>query len=433
MALLNLWVLLAFKPTIMKKLLLPLLLFSAYFLSAQEQENYDFNKWSVEATGGFTKPVRPMASGYFTDTPTFGQFTLGTRYMVNNRFGLKLDFGYNTMKEGDNSLPFKSNYYRTSLQGVANIGSILKFETWTNTIGLLAHAGGGYSQLSPKEPLELDDNDGMANIIFGITPQIRLGDRVAFTTDVSMVGHIGQNYTWDGTAQNSRRGFDGYKINVSAGLTFYLGKNEKHADWAPQELMMKERLEDIDGRLSKVETDLIDTDQDGVPDYLDREPNTMSGATVDTKGVAIDKNKNGIPDDFESALDQRYAKKGEVTGGSDAGVEGLLNNGYVNVYFKFNSDKPETYSLNAINFLTTYMKENPSANAELIGYADELGSPQYNQSLSEKRALRVYEILVASGVDKGRLTYTGGGEDSTVDKSSEPARQLVRRVTFKLK
>jgi OOP family OmpA-OmpF porin len=42
-------------------------------------------------------------------------------------------------------------------------------------------------------------------------------------------------------------------------------------------------------------------------------------------------------------------------------------------------------------------------------------------------------MLVAAGVDADRLTHTGSGEDTSVDKSSGGARQLVRRVTFKLK
>ena len=41
---------------------------------------------------------------------------------------------------------------------------------------------------------------------------------------------------------------------------------------------------------------LQDTDRDGVVDYLDAEPNTTGGVAVDTKGRAIDVNKNGVPD-----------------------------------------------------------------------------------------------------------------------------------------
>ena len=113
-------------------------------------------------------------------------------------------------------------------------------------------------------------------------------------------------------------------------------------------------------------------------------------------------------------------------------IKKLIDDGYVNVYFKFNSSQPETYSLESINYLIKYMNENPNASAQLVGYADAIGNPSYNQTLSEKRAMKVKEIMVASGIDAGRLTVTGNGEDASVEEGSAPARQLVRRVTFKL-
>src|SRR5690554_1344648 len=420
----------------MKKIILISTLLITSLVIGQETLNQDFNRCSIEVAGGLTKPARPMTPGYYTSSPSFGQFSLGARYMFNNRFGVKLDAGYSMLKDGDNSLPFKSNYLRTSLQGVVNIGSILHFDNWTNSFGILAHAGAGYSRLNAKEPVDRSATDQMLNVIAGITPQFRLGKSVALTGDVSLIGNTRQDYSWDGTGNTSKRGWNGYAMDFSIGLTFYLGKNEKHADWVSSPSIMDETLADHESRLAKIETDMIDSDQDGVPDYLDREPNTPSGVAVDTKGRAIDKNNNGIPDELESSLDKLYVKKGDAvatSGGSKGSVKNLLDDGYVNVYFQFNSDKPENYSLEAINYLSKYMKENPSAKAELIGYADEIGNADYNQKLSERRAKRVYDILIATGVSADRLSYSGGGQDASVDKNSSPARQLVRRVTFKLK
>ena len=47
----------------------------------------------------------------------------------------------------------------------------------------------------------------------------------------------------------------------------------------------------------KIKKDLAqDTDEDGVPDYLDKEPKTKKGCPVDVKGVILDSDKDGIPD-----------------------------------------------------------------------------------------------------------------------------------------
>ncbi|PKP25186.1 MAG: cell envelope biogenesis protein OmpA [Bacteroidetes bacterium HGW-Bacteroidetes-2] len=418
----------------MRKIIFTLLI-STFVVAGSSAQEKTFNRWSIEAAGGLHKPSRPFVDGYFA--PNFGawQGSLGVRYMMNEKFGLKLDFGYNDIQEDDNSLPFESQYYRTNLQGVVNLGNLFAFNDWTNTIGLLLHGGAGLGILqTDKKAVISDETDYMANFIVGITPQFRLSKSLAFTTDLTIIGNVNQDFTWDGNAYTVKRGFDGMLVNVSAGLTLYLGDKDVHADWYSEEAEIYSQLDSIENRLSKIETDLMDTDQDGVPDYLDREPNTISGVAVDSKGRAIDLNNNGIPDEMEPALDARYAKKGEGAQGGNASmtIKELIDNGYVNVYFRFNSDQPETYSLQAVNYLIVYMKENSSAKATLIGYADEIGNPAYNQQLSERRANKVKDLLVAAGIDGNRLTVKGGGEDTTVNKNSTGARQLVRRVTFKL-
>ena len=110
----------------------------------------------------------------------------------------------------------------------------------------------------------------------------------------------------------------------------------------------------------------------------------------------------------------------------------MINGGYVNVYFDFNSATPSKYSLEGVNFLIKYLKANPSAKAEVIGYADEIGNADYNRDLSQRRAEAVKAIAVHSGIEASRLTVTAGGEDTTVNKDSRNARQIVRRVTFKV-
>lgn len=423
----------------MKKIILCLCI-AIGTMAIQAQEDKNYNRWSVELQAGAHKPATPFTPGYYTSTPSLWQGSLGVRYMFNEKFGAKLDFGYNNITSADDSMEFETEYYRVNMQGVINLGTILGFREWCDYINVLIHGGFGYSANKPSSPNEFSNPDQMLNIMAGITPQLRLGKSVALTGDLSILGHVRHSQTWDGAQElntvvsdNQLRGLNGYMINASVGLTLYLGEHDVHADWYSEEAAIYSQLQKLEDRISKIETDLIDSDQDGVPDYLDREPNTPSGAVVDTKGRAVDTNNSGIPDHMEAALDRRYATKADLEkadGGLD--MEKLINEGYVNVYFRFNSDQPEVYSLQAVNYLTTYMKQNPSASAELIGFADEIGNAQYNVQLSERRANKVKELMIAAGIDGNRLTTRGGGEDSSVNKDSAQARQLVRRVTFRL-
>ena len=385
-----------------------------------------YNKWSIELNGGVNKPTRTMTPGYSTSTLNPFHGDLGVRYMFNPKFGVKMDFGYDQFNERDNTAPFESRSIRTSLQGVVNIGRALNFETWTNTIGILAHGGFGVAQLTSKNGFEGEDY--MAQGIMGLTGQIRLSNHVALTGDLTGIVNGRQNHNFDGMSPTSTGSFDGVLLNASVGLTFYLGKNAKHADWYSEE---NERLNNLEGRVTTIETGLIDTDKDGVADLYDLEPNSVNGVAVNTKGQAIDTNQNGVPDELESYLEKTYGQNGK--GATNSTVEELINGGYVNVYFDFNSSKPTNASLSGVDFLVKYLKNNPGKSADIIGYSDEIGSSAYNTELSRKRAEAVKSVAINAGIDASRLNVIANGEDTSVNKNSKEARQIVRRVTFKVK
>ena len=164
----------------------------------------DYNKWSIELAGGVNKPQRPMTSGYFTATPSPYIIDLGARYMFNNKFGLKADFGYNSFEGKNSSASFDTKYYRADIQAVANLGRIMNFETWTNTIGLLGHAGFGLSQLEDKNS---SLKDKMGNFMAGVTGQIKLSNRVALTGDFTTILNASQDVAFDAASAYSGRGF----------------------------------------------------------------------------------------------------------------------------------------------------------------------------------------------------------------------------------
>jgi len=418
--------------------LLSILLLSAITASAQENEekkDVDFNRWSIDVNGGINKPTTPFANDYNTATLSPFHVDLGGRYMFSPKFGLKLDVGYDQFTEGDDSFAFDTKNYRADIQGVLNLGRALNFETWTSVLNLQLHAGVGYSYMEFDEEITTADNDNMVNMILGITGQVKLSNRVALNADFTMINNASQNYTFDGTQLNpDARGFDGTFYNATLGLSIYLGKNEQHADWFVSSAKQDD-LAELEKRIGDIETGLVDSDKDGVADMFDVEPNSIAGVAVNSQGRSIDANQNGVPDELENYLTQNYgegAGKSGLANSGSANIKDLINGGYVNVYFDFNSDVPTKHSLEGANFLIKYMKANPSSNAEVIGYADEIGNADYNKDLSLRRAEAVKAIAVQSGIDASRLTVTAGGEDASVNKDSKNARQIVRRVTFKV-
>ena len=59
----------------------------------------------------------------------------------------------------------------------------------------------------------------------------------------------------------------------------------------------------------------------------------------------------------------------------------------------------------------TFLQRNPTLNAVVAGYTDTVGDNASNQTLSNNRALAVFNYLTTHGIAAGRLTQVGHGED----------------------
>lgn len=391
----------------------------------------DFNRWSIELAGGFNN----AQSAYTMGSPIAGinllTVDLGVRYMINDVFGIKADAGYNRFKKGDvltSSIDtYNSRYYRLDLQGVANVGKLLNFRTFSSKLGLLAHTGAGLGAIRSG-----DEYDLTPNLIYGLTAQYKLSNKFALTLDASNIMNKHQTYAFD---LRSSANENGSLLNMTFGLTYYLGKSENHADWVN---IKDEAVSSLEKRVADLETMTNDSDKDGVVDYLDTEPNTITGVMVDSKGRAIDLNKNNVPDELEKYL-ERYALKSDIkpaaapVAATEDVIKKLINEGYISIYYDFNKSTPITESSNQISYILTYLRNNPSASADIIGHADEVGSSKYNNQLAATRASKIKETLIKAQVAASRLNVVSEGEDSSVDKKSEEAKKLVRRVTFKVK
>jgi OOP family OmpA-OmpF porin len=405
--------------------------------SSETNENATFKRWAVDVGTGVYQNSRLIANGNVS-SPDLWQADLGIRYMFTRSFGVGLEFGYNSIQNGsDSPIDFESDYYRVGLEGIVNLGDLVNLKSASSRFGILGHGGLGVGFLTSNDGSLAGNTDKFLNFTAGLTPQYRLTNSVAIFTDLTIIGSHGKNYEWDGSQIANVGKIEGLIINASVGITFYLGEGTDPADFTKDP--MEAKVDDIAAQIEKMAAENADEDQDGVPNYLDRDNTTESGVRVDSKGRAIDMNKNGIPDDMESSLNARYASQSDVQtaiksadGANQNLIKQLINESYVNVYFRFNSTKPTTYSLGAINTIVQYMKDNPSATATLTGFADEIGSPEYNKTLSERRAKMVSDVLTAAGIDASRLSQNGDGEDASVDKNSADARQLVRRVTFRI-
>ena len=83
--------------------------------------------------------------------------------------------------------------------------------------------------------------------------------------------------------------------------------------------------------------------------------------------------------------------------------------------------------------LATVLQQNPQRTVLIEGFTDSTGKAQYNQELSERRAMAVAEALLAQGVARERIRQRGYGESYPVAANDTAQnRQLNRRVEIVL-
>jgi OOP family OmpA-OmpF porin len=141
-----------------------------------------------------------------------------------------------------------------------------------------------------------------------------------------------------------------------------------------------------------------DSDHDGVPDNVDRCPETPLGVAVDQYGCP---------------------QKGSIT------LEGVT--------FETNSAVLTGDSRPVLNDVAAGVVKHPRLKIELEGFTDATGSAKYNLVLSDKRANAVRDYLVTQGVPSTQLSAKGYGKAQPVADNTTPAgRAKNRRVVMKV-
>lgn len=102
----------------------------------------------------------------------------------------------------------------------------------------------------------------------------------------------------------------------------------------------------------------------------------------------------------------------------------------LDVKFDFDKDNVKESSYGDIQNLADFMKQFPQTTTVVEGHTDSVGTDAYNQSLSERRANSVRNVLVDQyGVESGRVNSVGYGESRPVaDNATAEGRAVNRRV-----
>ncbi len=116
-------------------------------------------------------------------------------------------------------------------------------------------------------------------------------------------------------------------------------------------------------------------------------------------------------------------------------IEIALNKDYTfqNVIFDFNSSELSRDAKMEINTVYNFLIENPNTKIIISGHTDNVGDPEFNQALSEKRAKSVSDYFINLGLKKSRISFVGYGSEKPISTNeTEDGRNKNRRVEFKI-
>lgn len=112
-------------------------------------------------------------------------------------------------------------------------------------------------------------------------------------------------------------------------------------------------------------------------------------------------------------------------------LDSLKQTGSITLHINFETGKsvikPESQSI--VDQIAEMLKTDPSIKISIEGHTDNAGTAAANQTLSQNRAKAVMDAIIAKGIDKGRLSSKGWGQNKPVaDNSTEEGRARNRRV-----
>jgi len=161
-----------------------------------------------------------------------------------------------------------------------------------------------------------------------------------------------------------------------------------------EEVVTKEVQEKV-----KSTKEVLDSDNDGVVDSLDKCPTTDAGVHVDANGCEV----------FTVPVD-------------------------LGIVFESNSAVIKSSDVSKFEKYATYLKTMPSSKVVIEAHTDSVGKANYNLDLSEKRAQSAKNQLISMGVAADRIEAIGYGETQPlVANDTAENRAHNRRVTAKIK
>jgi len=413
-----------------------------------------YNTFSIGVNAGVLAPVSPFGG---SNNFTKWQPDLGYGVYLKNQFthylAVQAEFlrgnlkgnNDNKLGNGDNtSNPY--NDFKTNLDYAASLSAVLTFGNvnWLsdkNAVIPYVSAGAGIAGYKPilndagGSPIEYKPEGGHIHEFF---VPVGAGLKIAAGNNLNIDLGFRANYLDGDNLDGYVNGYHKDKFSYGfAGLEFSFGHNPQLMMHNPvadfkRDLMdqnealrasvassQQETATEISSLKSEIADLKKDSDGDGVPDFLDKCPNTAAGTKVDGTGCPLPKPDTSVRQQTTTYVITEEDKR-------------IVNEAIKDLQFDFGKATIRSSSYPSLDRVAQILvKKNFSL--KLAGHTDNVGSDDANMKLSKDRAVAVKDYLVSKGANPSRIEATGYGETQPIasNKTAE-GRQKNRRVEFTL-
>ena len=384
--------------------------------------------------GAFT--VSPYVGGYVLDNeqheenrPTFG---LRTGYNFTENFGAEVMFDYGLTETEERYGSREADRYRYGLD------LLYHFMPKSNLVPFVVLGGGGTNFNIPNTPSAKNHYAGLVNYGAGV--------KYFVNPDIALRGDVRHVLLVHDTGDHN--------LEYAVGLTFNLGGKrktvapiaEEAGDTTAPKVVFTAPVNGATALPVNQKTSVAfneDMDQDSLNSatFTMRQGSTpVSGKVTSTSSTAIftparnlEKGKvytaivsTGAKDLAGNPMSRDY--QWDFTAYSTPRVIGVLTT-LDNSHFDFDSAAISENGKTILNGNVASLKANPKMKIRMAGHTSAAGSEEYNQLLSERRAVSVKEYLVKVGkIDENRLSTIGYGETKPVKFEATPSDKYTKEA-----
>ena len=362
--------------------------------------------WSVDAAVGSHFAGSPIANNFALKATPGKHVAVGLNHpFINPIYFGRFEFAFDALGSNSSSVDFSSNYFRANyflMTSVQNqLRQSLSSERPAKKFDVQFGLGVGASTFrgDASNDYFITKGDDMLNLAAKVVPTYQVSDKVSVFAAYTFVSHSLQSMSYDMSQSVDKTMFNGRLMNASVGLSYTLKSTKPRAVIA---------VTPVD-TISK----LVVVEPTPEPEPV-IEP-TPEPVIEPTPEPVVEPTPEPVVEPTpEPALPVRSARNP---------IEDYPSN---------TSEVPESQK-QILKDLAFELKSNKFLTLVISGHTDNTGSPEYNLTLSRKRAANVKAYLISQGVsaDRVKIEYYGVTRPIASNQTVE-GRKMNRRVELEI-